>query len=338
MSGDIDGVQVEWSVPAITVGARHRKELGDIDTLAASIKRVGLLQPITIAPDGSLVCGARRLAAVKLLGKKTINVWVRSGISDRLGKLLAEQDDNVLHKPLNAVEAAALYRELKALMAEDAARREAANQFTAEHQPRWNGSAESAEPLTTPTGDARRQAAQMVTGTASYSKLEQVSYLEEIVADPARPDDLRAQAQQELDAVKAGAPVNPAYQRMRALTEGQPVEDLHQIAAETLARVHAENKATKKKTKPRKPLSTPAGEIVQFPVRAFVLTWGELIDWWERYDLVQIATELTDEQADAFYATVEGTVAFAGRLRTARAQSDEYGDADEVEAPLLRAL
>ncbi len=44
-----------------------------------------------------------------------MNVWVRSGISDKLSRLLAQQDENELHKPLNELETAALYRELKAL-------------------------------------------------------------------------------------------------------------------------------------------------------------------------------------------------------------------------------
>ncbi|MCT1438721.1 ParB N-terminal domain-containing protein, partial [Brachybacterium paraconglomeratum] len=119
-------IELERTVASIEVGRRHRTELGDIDALAASIDRDGLLQPITITPDGVLVCGARRLAAIRKLGWRTVNVWVRSGISDRLGQLLAEQDDNVLHKPLTQLEAAALYRELKQVMAEDAARRQAA--------------------------------------------------------------------------------------------------------------------------------------------------------------------------------------------------------------------
>ncbi len=335
MSGDIDGVQVEWSVPAITVGARHRKELGDIDTLAASIKRVGLLQPITITPDGSLVCGARRLAAVKLLGKKTINVWVRSGISDRLGKLLAEQDDNVLHKPLTPMEGAALFRELKALMAEDAARREEATRFTSENQPGKDGGAAVAPPELGALGKTREQSAAMIPGGLSYTSYDKIGYLEQVASDPNRPEHLRNEARRALEEIEAGGSIGPAYARIREQAEGQAVEDLHQIAEETLARVHAENKAAKKKNKPRKPSPAPAREIVQFPVRAFVLTWGELIDWWERYDLHQIATELTDEQADAFYATVEGTVAFAARLRTAR---DEADGAEDEGAPMLRAL
>ena len=132
-------IELERTVDSIRVGRRHRTAFGDIDELAASIDRDGLLQPITITPDGALVCGARRLAAIKQLGWRKVNVWVRSGISDRLGHLLAEQDDNVLHKPLTQTEAAALYRELKTLMAEDAERRDAATRFTSEYQPGVDG-------------------------------------------------------------------------------------------------------------------------------------------------------------------------------------------------------
>ncbi len=105
----IGSIQLDRTVDSILVGTRHRADLGDIDALAASIDRDGLLQPLTITIDGVLVCGARRLAAIKKLGWRTVNVWVRSGLSDRLGQLLAEQDDNMLHKPYTQLEAAGLY-------------------------------------------------------------------------------------------------------------------------------------------------------------------------------------------------------------------------------------
>src|SRR5690625_3114178 len=115
--GSRDGhIEVERTVASIVVGRRHRIELGDLDQLAASLERAGLRQPPTAAPHGLLDCRARRLAAIKQLGWRTVNVWVRAGITDRLGQLLAEQDDNVLHKPLTPTEQTALYRELKAVI------------------------------------------------------------------------------------------------------------------------------------------------------------------------------------------------------------------------------
>ena len=54
---------VEVPCNAIHVGDRHRKDLGDLEVLAASIATDGLLQPIGITEDNILVFGERRLRA-----------------------------------------------------------------------------------------------------------------------------------------------------------------------------------------------------------------------------------------------------------------------------------
>ena len=63
-------------VEAIRVGQRVRRDLGDIDALAQSIADIGLLNPITVDENGHLLAGARRLAACKRLGLKTIEVRI----------------------------------------------------------------------------------------------------------------------------------------------------------------------------------------------------------------------------------------------------------------------
>ena len=322
MSFDPGHIELEWTVESIRVGRRHRTELGDIDELAASIERDGLLQPITVTPDGVLVCGARRLAAIKRLGEKKVNVWVRSGLSDRLGQLLAEQDDNMLHKPLTQREAATLYRELKQVIAEDAARRKAATQFSSDYQPGEDGPAKFAGPSTA-LGDAREQAAAMIPGGASHTTLEKIGYLEHLVADPAQPEPLRAQAAAGLEQIEAGAPVHPIFQAVRdaaIAAQSEREADLHQMADEAVARATA---AKKQQTKGRSLTPRPVrltgvdGEPVRYPVRAFVHTWGELTEWWTHYDPVQLAAELTDEQIAGFLDTAEGTSGFAEELRAA---------------------
>lgn len=60
----------------IRVGERHRKELGDVGALAASIKDIGLLHPIVVTPDGRLIAGERRIEACKRLGWLEIPVRV----------------------------------------------------------------------------------------------------------------------------------------------------------------------------------------------------------------------------------------------------------------------
>ena len=58
----------------IIVGTRHRRDLGDVKSLAKSIEAVGLLHPVVITPDRVLIAGERRLAACKELGWERIPV------------------------------------------------------------------------------------------------------------------------------------------------------------------------------------------------------------------------------------------------------------------------
>src|SRR5680860_1357964 len=139
-------VDLERTVDSITVGVRHRQDLGDLVSLMESIKRVGLLQPIVVSPEGVLICGRRRLEAVKKLGQRTVRVWVRTGLSDSLTALLAERDENALRLPLSPIEAASVYRELKRIMAEDAAARQEETRFGAGDSGGIDGAGDSAGP------------------------------------------------------------------------------------------------------------------------------------------------------------------------------------------------
>ena len=56
------------NIPDIKIDDRFRKDLGDINGLARSIKRHGLLHQIVVLPKNEngkyvCVCGARRIAA-----------------------------------------------------------------------------------------------------------------------------------------------------------------------------------------------------------------------------------------------------------------------------------
>ncbi|WGH82670.1 ParB N-terminal domain-containing protein [Auritidibacter ignavus] len=322
-------IQLQRAVASIMIGHRHRTDLGDIDALAASIAQLGLLQPPTITTDGTLVCGARRLAAVKQLGWRTVDVWVRSSISDRLGHLLAEQDENTQQKDLTPVEAAALYGELKTLMAEDASQRESATQFSSEHQPRWNGSAKFADPLGTPRGEARAQAAGMIPGGASHTTLDKITYLQQLATDPETPPALREQITAELEAINDGAPVHPAYERIRALQqrEAMPARgtDLQSMADEAIARAHRSKDAPDQPAgdTPETGDEEPVAKIIRWPLRAFIATWSELENWWIHYNAEALAAELSEEQIESFLATAEGTSQFARDLRAARDAHDE---------------
>lgn len=340
-------IELGRSIDSIRIGSRHRTDLGDIDALASSIEQHGLLQPITVTPDGVLVCGARRLAALRQLGVRKLNVWVRSGVSDRLAQLLAEQDDNALHKTLSPTEAATLYREVRVLLAEDARRRQEVSRFGSEQgNRRSDGGATVAPPWTPLDGRSREQAATFVTGRRSYTTLDRISELQRMAADGSLDETLRSSAAVELDVIDNGGSVTSAHRRVntqRAVSElerlaadaAQP-EGIRHASSIGASRVHAAKSTSteaeleqlarealaraKAATKPKKPRPATANDA-KLPARSFVFLWNDLSEWWLRYDCAEIASGLTDEQWERFEATLAGTMAFAERLRSLRADS-----------------
>jgi ParB family chromosome partitioning protein len=78
----------------IVVKKRIRKELGDIDALADSLKRFGQISPIAVSKKNVLIAGGRRLEAAKTLGWRTINAVI-ADIPGELSKLEYEVEENL---------------------------------------------------------------------------------------------------------------------------------------------------------------------------------------------------------------------------------------------------
>ncbi|MGC8793982.1 MAG: ParB/RepB/Spo0J family partition protein [Bryobacteraceae bacterium] len=99
----------------IRIGERYRREMGDLEGLAESIAREGLLQPIGLTEDYRLVFGQRRLLAVRdILRWLTIPARVV-----RVSSLLAaEHDENEFSKSFTASERAAIGKALEAELGE----------------------------------------------------------------------------------------------------------------------------------------------------------------------------------------------------------------------------
>lgn len=111
----------EMAISEVTVGTRHRKEMGDLDALMDSIEEFGLLHPIVVTPDGVLVAGMRRLEACRRLCRDTVPV--RMVDTDRLVR--AEHDENELRKDFTPSERVAIGRALEP-KERDAAKKRAA--------------------------------------------------------------------------------------------------------------------------------------------------------------------------------------------------------------------
>jgi ParB family chromosome partitioning protein len=322
----------ERLVESITVGIRHRSDLGDLGPLMVSIEKVGLLQPITVTPDGVLVCGRRRLEAITRLGWRSVKVWVRAGLSDKLSGLLAQQDDNMLHKPLAPTEAARLFRELKAVLTEDAHRRQETTRFGARGD---LGEDSGGDDSSRPRGDASRtrfRAAFMVTGTASFERMERIGKIQEVVDDESYPLEVRRLAEGELDKINAGAPVAPSYEAVMAavaIGAGAPApggpevdaeptpEEIAELSAQALARA----KEDRERRIERLSAHRPPAEPVKRSVRALVMTWADLDGWTRHYDPAEVAAKLTDAEWAMVERVVAESTAFLDRVRASHADA-----------------
>jgi len=109
-------------ISAIRVGKRHRKDLGNVRSLARSIAEIGLLHPVVIRPDGVLIAGERRLQALKLLGWEKVPVNVLD--LDRVIK--GEIAENVFRQDFCPSEMVAIARALEPLLRKEAKARRGA--------------------------------------------------------------------------------------------------------------------------------------------------------------------------------------------------------------------
>lgn len=99
----------ELAISAISVGQRHRRDLGDVAGLAASIKQFGLLHPVVVHPDGRLIAGERRLAACQKLGWPKVPVR----FVDIAQIARGEAAENFDRKDFTPSEAVSIKRELE---------------------------------------------------------------------------------------------------------------------------------------------------------------------------------------------------------------------------------
>ena len=89
----------------IIVKKRIRKEMGDIEALAESLKRYGQISPIVVSAKNVLIAGGRRLEAAKYLGWRTINAVI-SESSSELARLELEIEENMQRRDFNMEEVA----------------------------------------------------------------------------------------------------------------------------------------------------------------------------------------------------------------------------------------
>lgn len=89
--------RIKLKLSDITLLDRQRQDLGDIQSLADSLKQYGLIQPIVVTQDNRLIAGGRRYAAATLLNWESIDVVYRETLTeDELFEL--ELEENIRRK------------------------------------------------------------------------------------------------------------------------------------------------------------------------------------------------------------------------------------------------
>ena len=93
------------------IGERHRRDMGDLQPLAESMREVGLLQPIGITDDRRLVFGERRVKAAQMLGWRSIPARV----VDTPSIVAGEYAENEIRKDFTPSERVAIVEAMRTL-------------------------------------------------------------------------------------------------------------------------------------------------------------------------------------------------------------------------------
>ena len=88
--------------------------MGDISSLADSLKRYGQISPIVITKKNELLAGGRRLEAARSLGWRTINAVV-ADITDDLTRLEYEIEENIQRRDFTPEETSEATRRIQKL-------------------------------------------------------------------------------------------------------------------------------------------------------------------------------------------------------------------------------
>lgn len=100
----------EIPIAKIIIGNRHRKDLGDLTSLAKSIQKNGLLQPIGVTKKLELIFGERRLRShQQILKKKTI----LARVIDVPSIIAGEHDENEIRKDFTPSERVAIAKAIE---------------------------------------------------------------------------------------------------------------------------------------------------------------------------------------------------------------------------------
>ncbi len=126
----------------------------------------------------------------------------------------------------------------------------------------------------------------------------------------------------ELDLIRQGAAVDPAYQHVRATLQAaatQPAdsvpEDLDALAQAALARAKQDRSRQIRENRLKR---AAAAQQARRSVRSFALMWADLQNWTQHYDALEVAQQLSDADWVMFERIIQQTCTFADTARRER--------------------
>ncbi len=188
----------------IQVGNRCRRDLGDIEGLAASIADVGLLQLPVVTDEMRLIAGQRRLEAMRSLGLVETPAHIAVDLQDALTCLRAERDENTCREALRPSEEVAQAERLRSLEEAEAKKRQAA----AQAKPGEGKAGAGNFPAPAEKGRTRDKVAQAVGGRSGRTEEKARA-----VVEAARQDAAFVPLVEQMD--RTGK-VDPAYRKLKA--------------------------------------------------------------------------------------------------------------------------
>lgn len=198
------------AIADVKVEGRHRRDYGDLSSLAESLRDLGQLQPIVVTEDLRLIAGGRRLAAAQSNGWTDIEAKIAKDVTDAATLLRAERDENTCRKSFTLTEEHTLYEALLAL-----------------EPPTEAGDSPQAA-----TGRARRSAAEIATGSPGRHKtLEKIGEVKHLAEDTSRSEQLRQKASEALKEIDRDSNVDGPYRRLMLAVRAEEERGKADIAA-----------------------------------------------------------------------------------------------------------
>jgi ParB family chromosome partitioning protein len=201
-------------VADIDAAGRHRKDMGDLDALADSIRAVGLLQPVVVTARKKLIAGERRLRAVAKLGWEAVPAYVVDGLADAAALLRAERDENTCRKEFTPSEAVAIGKALEDL---ERAQAQGRQQGSRAKKGQQVGAAQGGGNFPPPAPGKTRDRVGEAVGMSgkTYEKAKEVVWAAE--QDPEQFGPIK-------DEMDATGKVDPAYRKVKGKQEGRQEE------------------------------------------------------------------------------------------------------------------